>query len=1318
MSCQVLEHVDGTIKDVKAPNGESSHLYDFYLEFYDDPELALNTWAYVHSDEFNANDYVLDENGEPRIFFREGQPVFVRKDGVNTSDIQEIAAYAEFAEAPTIEHVNDTQIYKKKPKFLPLVENRNARIRLLVKRRNDMLASKREETNDERKVEISKRILRLNKEIERLRSEIETLSDTKMWAMFRRFMTDDERHVKNILQREDLSFNEIEEAERIIKLYQRLGTFAPNRVHPIMGSNEKIEKTPLMREYREELKVMKNIMEHYDTKLHAIKKAQLEKRLTETFGNNHNVSLDDFLKDIGIAESQVLDISEYGIGLLDAMHEWNKTANFQAKHEATKIFEDVNKLLSNLSVSQKEAFQMMQQTFSNTDKRLTGDLVTPFTKNFYSELFRLISQAKDAKRSGGIKNKVDKLKLSLWNKATDWMLENAHVINAELLLKAPIPKRREYRQYLTNMLGEELAEKYIIEAINKYNEYQIDLKTQQEIAAEDTQDEKLRESISRRFDLEHNPLHIIGAIENGVHEYVRNKQGIIPAFIDFSFDYAVVIPLRVNQDGDDLGHYDEKYEEMSKNKSVKALYDYTIKTIHHVNSYLPDSVARRLRENSLPTIEKSLVEQFSEKGRAMGILPIWEQWKKSLRDDAISEVDKTERDPETGEPVSEIQLRYIRSNSDDIRHHIRMEEIEWKKSNKTSDFDSLTDYENKLREMRREWRKDKLDMIANEKSFDIGRVLMAYSLWGLGYIQKTRIESTMKAAESIIHRAGEIDTNVAANPLRNIYGELVGKERGPVQLRKALGQFMNQFYGFRMHAAEGAIKNKKISDSLLTRDEEMSKEKIQKAKDVLKELLNEDEITQEEYDENYSELDRKEKEIGGVFVASKLGNKALRLTQLYGLGWNLFAAVTNVGFGLISGGVQSADGRIYSETSYWRAMRKMMNSSLRNYTFNGVTTTEARKIRNLMDYFDALKSSKYEILTKSRETTVYHKYKSKVKWASFYNPQQRSEFFVQGADLVAVLLDNSARDKDGNVVELYDAFDKDGQLMEGYEVYSRRKKEWISDRIEILNELKITIDKVIKENHGNYDPDSPELLKRSFWGRAFSMFRTWMFMGFQSRYGKERFDNQLGIERKGRYRTLGSWATGSVGNAGLFTVENLLKSTGYLLNKMFFGAIRASGAKITTFEDVGLSELDAANMRRNFQELSFFIQMGVVMLLAGMFKDGEDDDEKKGGGIAASSAIALTNVANRLVTDITFYTNPGEFQKISRNLFPMLTIWDRTVNWFDALIDVVLKDKPNFDSGPHKGQNKLTVRTIEALPAGSNLYSLKRRLFQEIQSPK
>jgi hypothetical protein len=65
------------------------------------------------------------------------------------------------------------------------------------------------------------------------------------------------------------------------------------------------------------------------------------------------------------------------------------------------------------------------------------------------------------------------------------------------------------------------------------------------------------------------------------------------------------------------------------------------------------------------------------------------------------------------------------------------------------------------------------------------------------------------------------------------------------------------------------------------------------------------------------------------------------------------------------------------------------------------------------------------------------------------------------------------------------------------------------------------------------------------------------------------------------------------------------------------------------------SELDAANMRANVQELSFMLcAIGTYLLAKAAFYDPDEPDEEQ-----AMINIALNQI-NRVTTDLTFFTNP------------------------------------------------------------------------------
>lgn len=108
--------------------------------------------------------------------------------------------------------------------------------------------------------------------------------------------------------------------------------------------------------------------------------------------------------------------------------------------------------------------------------------------------------------------------------------------------------------------------------------------------------------------------------------------------------------------------------------------------------------------------------------------------------------------------------------------------------------------------------------------------------------------------------------------------------------------------------------------------------------------------------------------------------------------------------------------------------------------------------------------------------------------------------------------------------------------------------------------------------------------------------------------------------------------------------------------------------------------------------------MGVALLL----KAGIDDDDDKN-----MMANFLLNQTVRLRTDIGFYTNPLEFEKLTKTAVPMAALVEDVAQ--------VVKDTRNFfndddvfESGPFKKESKMLVHAGELLPGPAQAIKLYR----------
>ena len=312
-------------------------------------------------------------------------------------------------------------------------------------------------------------------------------------------------------------------------------------------------------------------------------------------------------------------------------------------------------------------------------------------------------------------------------------------------------------------------------------------------------------------------------------------------------------------------------------------------------------------------------------------------------------------------------------------------------------------------------------------------------------------------------------------------------------------------------------------------------------------------------------------------------------------------------------------------------------------------------------------------------------------------------------------MDMKAKDPEGNEVTLWDAMGPDAQLKQGFTTEMEIPK--VIQKIRRISEM----------THGDYNNNLR--VKSTALGRALSQFRTWMFEGFAGRFEGEKPDYMLSYGkdeiyvRKGRYR---SYTTGQLATTGAAVGTMFLPGIGTVIGAgigVVAGKIGGMQTQYSAMEDTlfslkqlarklmfmktdystKFSEVDAANMRKNMMELHIMLGlMGVALILrAGM----DDEEEEK-----SMMANFLLNQTVRLRTDIGFYTNPLEFEKLTKTAVPMAALVEDVAQ--------VVKDTNKFfnddneddviESGPFKEDSKMLVHLGELIPGPAQAIKLYR----------
>lgn len=1107
--------------------------------------------------------------------------------------------------------------------------------------------------------------------------------------------------VDQILNKANITFEDIQFARRTIDLWKAAGDFSmtPDK-HLILDEGE--FATP---EIRNIFKNFQNKAEELDSMLQ-----QLEEDFLVEFVREHtseNITKDEVFKlftDASKVATLTKNLGRHDNAILSAIFSSVEKANIKAQFEANEVWEDIDRLSKAVLKKTGNNYNIFKQL--NADGTDTGRLVTRFSAEFYDQRNKLIDLAFNQIDSKGQKKKTPEAVAAYF----DWVKKNTINFDPRILIPDSttedgiVPDKYIYNRVtysstqrdahiaeLKATLGEKGYDYYIDSLKRKVEKFKVQreakyfaIQTEPGLSAEGKEhlfEEWLKEwSPYWGMDMAENPASRIKKTEGGVSSYY-SPQGTI--------EYGIQVPRR-SVEGKETTWYDKNYEKIENDSDLLEFHNLIMKNLNQMRMILPPQKRKLMGIGVIPTMRKSIMDIFSEKGMAIGVAPFMDKLKQLQTTTDLATNIVSDINPVTKEIDKQIQLQFIEDADSKIADIVRLKKIKYEQE--TGKIAGTPELQRFRKEARTE--------LSGEKSWDLAKIMKAYTLTTLAYKHKSFIEPQIKLAERVFKAQEEIITNEAG--MAKTKNDAIATQKGLQNYVSALNFFLDStYYNIGGRKIEGVTKKK-----LYTSEET-------KKKTELEELL------EKETDEKKKEfLQAQIDALGGVRTASGTFDAILKFMTFKGLGWNIGSAFSNIGFGVITNLTEASAGIHYNMEQMRRAYMLTTNSVGRYLSGNTMFSSEdstAVKIRTLMDKYNLLQTSNKELYDTSQKSSF-----NKLKRFGPFTLQERSEYLNYAPVMIATMMNMKAKDADGNEVDLWDAYDSDGKLKEGFTTDI--------DETQMVQKIK----RIIEMNHGDYN--NALQIKATVAGRAVSQFRTWMFEGFANRFEKEKIDYALsyGLDepyvRKGRYRSYSAGqlvtagaALGSLFFPGIGTVA--LAGAGYLGGKIFgmqesenvlgdtLFTLKQLARKLmfrpTKFQDK-FNAVDAANMRRNMTEL--YILMGLtafMVLLKGLVLD--DDDEEKAGD-KAFMAKFLFNQATRLSTDITFYTNPIEFDKLTKTAVPMAKLIDDSYTIFKDMKAYLNDDEEDdvFSSGTFKDESKLKIHTGEFIPGTAQAIKLYR----------
>ena len=1030
-------------------------------------------------------------------------------------------------------------------------------------------------------------------------------------------------------------------ARRIIHIWEEAGNFDGTKPHIFYDPDEYMARDKGLNDITEKFEGWRKRAIAYNTRLIDLEEKFTERDAKATFSGVDSINFQEPLPDMNAFWSNVLDISEVDDVRFQVVHAWVKEANFAAHREFTVIKKKIDDLVKATGLRN---FNIYQQTFSNEDDNKTGDLVHRFTQEFLDWKTNIKRERNKAKQHMD----TDMQRYVKANIAfIEQLRENTEFIDARIFFpdskltgrSNPTKEQQAAEEArLKQLLGDKGFEEYYNLAKKQVEEFKIQREAQK--AFYESELGEASDDAFAAWEISNSPYFYADLMQYGFDKVTNEGKHAYPTL-------AYVRPLAKQEK-----HYDNKFKRIEANKEYLELYNYMSELLQELKLYFPNQKVSFMQMNTIPYMSRKVGEIFSDEGVSAAMSAVKDNIIESLRTEDLSTIG-------TPEDTKELQVQMIHNNQARINNYILLKDTEYRTTHDDSPDPELVE----------KWRRQAISEIAEEKSFDLDRILKAYASTALTYKHKAMIEDQIVIMQDVLERAMERKENAAGEQQFDKDGNILAK-KGLENLRKMMESYLDVVYwGYSTRNPEDKMKSK-----ILTNDEKEAKAVLEKSMEDLNTLFDEGKIDQIEYDHRRGVIEDQLASLGGVKTLSKYGDLVLQYIQIKGMGWNLFAAFANLGFGFISNIIEGSDGRNYSYNNFWKAQMMVLNSlpGVNKLTPNG------NKVRELMYYFDVLKQSKNE-LYESSSTRLFKRIGDKLDWINPYAPQSRTEYMNQAPVMIAMMMDQKVkRTVDGKEEEIsmWDAFTTDGTLIDGVTISDRE-----------LTDFKIRVDKLVKMNHGNYDPDSAIRFKRIWFGRAVSQFRTWAYQGFAERF-KEFKDFELKnlmtgedfVVRKGRYRSFGPYWAYMQEQNGMMGMGAVFNGTYQLLRKLVgahttFDQMVKNGGKFT--------EVDAANMRKNMTEIALYLFItSLVLLLKNIDADDDDDDKLK------MARTFLINQMGRLGTDIMFYSNPIEFERLFRNAIPAFTLVTDAAKFIDSAWTLVSGGEDILQSGPSKGESR------------------------------
>jgi hypothetical protein len=417
-------------------------------------------------------------------------------------------------------------------------------------------------------------------------------------------------------------------------------------------------------------------------------------------------------------------------------------------------------------------------------------------------------------------------------------------------------------------------------------------------------------------------------------------------------------------------------------------------------------------------------------------------------------------------------------------------------------------------------------------------------------------------------------------------------------------------------------------------------------------------------------------EVGGWNIdANKLSDALMKYTATNSLAVNLFSGASNLAMGTLMNGIEAGSGFFFSSADF-RGAIKEYGKQLPAFMKDASSRFTESDLGVFMETFDI-----FQEFNENGEVMEHKNGLLRNGNKALYFMQQSGEHFIQTSHAIAMMKGHKIHQ--GKIISYYEYLEitkqpKSKEARAEFDklpnVYNNIKVDKTTRKVSVEGasneEVRAFTERIkgnYQHNHGNYARQDAPNINRRWWGRMLMLFRKWLKPGINRRFSKKYYDQRLGHEFEGNYRTTARF------------LQALIKD------------IRQVGMGFVMYWNTPqyqqLSEWEKAQIAKTMREIMVLAAMAVLStFLYNLQADVPEEDRVWGLSFAEF-------LANRIYQETFTFTNPKEFLKTLRSPSATLSSLENAVKAFTNLLSL-----ETYKSGENEGEYKFLHNFEKLIP--------------------